>query len=147
MTTDDRERDTTTETTEERDTTTTTPETEAHTMGTTTTPGTTTDTTDEVTSHTMGTTTETTVQAQIVTIYPTVYDGLVITPPINAITTRRRARCTGCREILRADIREALTGRLKHRGSRTLGRRAAFRSRLSSTSGTSEIDPPWDIFE
>jgi hypothetical protein len=43
------------------------------------------------------TTTETTVQAQIVTLYPTVYDGL-ISPPINAINQRSKTE-TETRQI------------------------------------------------
>lgn len=44
------------------------------------------------------TTTETVVQSQLVTIYPTVYDGLVITPPVTAVNQRSRTE-TETRQI------------------------------------------------
>jgi len=44
------------------------------------------------------TTTETVVQAQVVTIYPTVYDGLVISPPVTAVNQRSKTE-TETRQI------------------------------------------------
>jgi hypothetical protein len=44
------------------------------------------------------TTTETVVQAQVVTILPTVYDGLVITPPVTAVNQRSKTE-TETRQI------------------------------------------------
>ncbi len=44
------------------------------------------------------TTTETVVQATLVTLYPTVYDGLVITPPVTAVNQRSKTE-TETRQI------------------------------------------------
>ncbi len=49
------------------------------------------------------TTTETVMQAQLVTIYPTVYDGLVIAPPITAINQRSKTE-TETRQITPDEI-------------------------------------------
>jgi hypothetical protein len=49
------------------------------------------------------TTTETVVQAQLVTIYPTVWDGLVLLPPVNAVNQRSKTE-TETRQITPDEI-------------------------------------------